>query len=125
MSYLKKLHGTRVCCGTLVEKYCRLERSSEPNYKDKILSGMSGKGLSSLRYQLHQACRRQMSDEKCLLLIWKTLIIILFLLHGGRPKMTSRNFGKNLTPSPIATRFSNKPLVLSSQNPRHPSPLRL
>jgi len=44
------------------------ERSSEPNYKDKISTGMSGKGLARQRYQ---ASSPQMSDEKCLLLLAK------------------------------------------------------
>ena len=34
----------------------------------------------------------------------------------GCPLMTSRNFGKFLTPSPIVTHFTTKALLLSSQN---------
>ena len=38
------------------------------------------------------------------------------LMLRGRPYMTSRNSGEILTPSPIASLFGNKALVLSSQN---------
>ena len=37
-------------------------------------------------------------------------------LLGGRPQMTSRNYGQFLTPLPHRQSFCNKALVLSSQN---------